>query len=279
MARALAFLIFALVVAGRDAPAGEPGGVHPWLERKYSLEVGIFYPERSIKLKASGTIDFDPDPDQFVDLASQFRLSESDRTFAGEFAWRYGRRWSLRMQYFDSRGSQTAVLEEDIEWEDLTFLAGTQATAGTEFELTRFVWDYTLDSSPNFDLGLSAGFHWLHIRGYIEGTVETPTGPSFSADSASVDAPLPNIGLTYVHSLSPRWALRTRFDFFNADIYPYDGLFINASAGFNYLLTDKINIGINYNYVELDVGVNGDNWRGEIENRYDGAYVYLGATW
>ena len=39
------------------------------------------------------------------------------------------------MQYFDSRGSQTAVLEEDVQWEDLTFLAGTNASAGTEFEL------------------------------------------------------------------------------------------------------------------------------------------------
>ena len=77
------------------------------------------------------------------------------------------------MQYFDSTGSNTAVLEEDVVWEDLTFLAGTNASAGTEFELTRAVWDYAIVKRPSYRVGLSGGFHWLHIRGYIEGTVLT----------------------------------------------------------------------------------------------------------
>ena len=120
----------------------------------------------------------------------------------------------MRMQYFDSMGSNTVTLQQDLVWEDLTFLAGTRATAGTEFELTRFVWDYSLDDSPVYDAGLSVGFHWLHVRGFIEGTVETPDGPSSARESASVDAPLPNIGFDYVHSLSPRLAYRMRLDWF-----------------------------------------------------------------
>ena len=44
-------------------------------------------------------------------------------------------------------------------------------------------------------------------------------------------------------------------------------------------MTDRFGIGFNYNFVELDVGVTGSNWRGNIETRYDGLYVYLGAVW
>ena len=44
-------------------------------------------------------------------------------------------------------------------------------------------------------------------------------------------------------------------------------------------MNDWLGIGVNYNYVELDVGVDGDNWRGEIATRYDGIYVYIGAYW
>ena len=161
----------------------------------------------------------------------------------------------------------------------MVFLAGTRATVGTEFELTRAVWDYTLDKSDNFDFGISAGFHWLHIRGFAEGLIETPDGPSFARETASVDAPLPNIGFVYMHSLSPKLAYRARLDWFSANIDPYDGIFVNASFGFNYTLTERIGLGINYNYISLDVGVDGDNWRGEVETSYDGLYAYLGITW
>ncbi len=42
---------------------------------------------------------------------------------------------------------------------------------------------------------------------------------------------------------------------------------------------ELIDIGVTYNYVKLDVGVDGSNWRGEIKTRYDGLYVYFGAFW
>lgn len=273
----LALLLSLAAATWSAANAEESGSSHPWLDKKFILEVGIFYPERMARLKAASRVD--PEPSPFVDFGSQFNVSQSDRTFAAELGWRYGRKWTLRMQYFDSRGSQTAVLEEDVQWEDFTFLAGTRASAGTEFELTRVVWDYLVVNRPNQRVGLSAGFHWLHIRGFVEGTVLEPSGPRTRGASASVDAPLPNIGFIYSRALSSRWGFRTRFDWFSADIDPYDGIFINASAGFNYRMTDWLGIGFNYNFVNLDVGVNGDNWRGEIETRYDGLYIYLDAVW
>jgi hypothetical protein len=279
MSKRSTFTIILLLSLALESAADEAPRVHPWLTGKYTLEIGVFLPERTAKLIAGGSIDFNPTPDEFFDVGSQVTVSQSDSTFAAEFGWRWGPRWSMRMQYFDSAGSNTAVLEEDIVWEDLTFLAGTQATVGTSFELTRFVWDYTLDKSPVFDFGISAGFHWLHIRGFADGTVETPSGPSYGRETASVDAPLPNIGFVYAHSLSEKWAYRARLDWFSAKIDPYDGIFINASFGVNYQFSERVGLGVNYNYVELDVGVDGDNWRGEIETSYDGIYAYLGITW
>jgi hypothetical protein len=252
---------------------------HPFLASKFAVSVGIFYPDRNIRLRANGSIELDPEPEELVDFGEEFGISESDSTFSAEFAWRYTERWAFRMQYFDSTGVNTAVLDEDIEWEDFVFLEGTRASAGTEFEMTRFFWGYSLHQRPLQEFGIGGGFHWLHISGFIEGTVETPDGPSSAREGASVDAPLPNIGLWYVRALSPRWAFRTRLDYFNADIYPYDGRFVNANAGLNFRVNDWFDIGATYNYIELDVGVDGSNWRGEIKTRYDGLYVYVGASW
>jgi hypothetical protein len=273
-------LLLSLLLA-TTSYASDADAVHPWLTGKYTLEFGVFYPERTARLKADANVEFIPPPSEFVnvDVGSQITIGQSDSTFAAEFGWRFGDRWSMRMQYFDSKGSNSAVLDEDAEWEDLVFLAGTRATVGTEFELTRAVWDYTLDKSDKYDFGISAGFHWLHIRGFAEGLAETPDGPSFRRETASVDAPLPNIGFVYMHSLSPRLAYRARLDWFSANIDPYDGIFVNASFGFNYAFTERIGLGLNYNYISLDVGVDGDNWRGEVETTYDGLYAYIGMTW
>ena len=283
MARRITALFTSLLMLSTSVSADDFEPYHPWLDSKFILEIGIFYPERFAELRAEGSVDVNvpPIPVEYenIDFGEQFSVSQSDRTFSAEAGWRMGEKWAMRMQYFDSRGSNTAVLEEDVQWEDLTFLAGTSASAGTEFELTRVVWDRAFYTRPDRRFSLSAGFHWLHIRGYVEGTVLTPDGPSSAYESASVDAPLPNIGFQYVHALTPRWGFRTRFDWFSADIYPYDGIFINGSVGFNYRMTDRFGIGFNYNYVELDVGVDGSNWRGEVETSYDGLYVYLGIVW
>lgn len=274
-----ASILLVFLAPGPIAAADEPADLHPWFTSKYEFDLGVFYPDRSNRLSANGSAEIDPTPNESIDFGSELRLGQTESTFSAQFVWNYGERWSLRMQYFDSTGDSTAVLEEDIEWEDLTFLAGTRAAAGSGFELTRFFWAYDMSRRPDVDYGIGGGFHWLHIGAYIEGTVETPSGPTSGRESTSVDAPLPNIGIWYARSLSSRWAFRTHLDYFNADIHPYDGTFINASAGFNFQINDWLNCGANYNYVELDVGVNGDNWRGEIKSRYDGVYVYIGAAW
>ena len=274
----VSILLF-LSAAGQAAAAEEGRTVHPWLTSKYGFDLGLFWPYRRQRLSADGSLELDPIPDEVIDFGSELKLSQSDSTFSAEFTWHYGVRWSLLMQYFDSTGTGTAVLEEDIEWEDLTFLAGTQATAGSGFELTRFFWGYRMSRNPHSDYGVGAGFHWLHISAFIEGTIETPSGPTSGRESTSVDAPLPNIGIWYIRSLSPQWAFRTRLDYFSADIHPYDGYFINASAGFNFQISDRLGIGASYNYIELDVGVSGHNWRGELETRYAGLYAYLSVVW
>ena len=189
-ARPFASILLVFLATGQTAAAGEGRDLHPWLTSKYAFDLGMFYPDRSNRLSADGSFELDSTPDEVIDFGSELKLSESDSTFAAEFVWNFGKRWSMRMQYFDSSGQGTAVLEEDIAWEDLTFLAGTRASAGSGLELTRFFWGYSMSKRSNADYGFGGGFHWLHIDAFIEGTIESPSGPVFGRESTSVDAPL-----------------------------------------------------------------------------------------
>ncbi len=49
---------------------------------------------------------------------------------------------------------------------------------------------------------------------------------------------------------------------------------VNVAVGLNFQAFEHVGFGLNYNYFELDIGVNKSNWRGNIETTYDGVYVY-----
>ena len=95
--------------------------------------------------------------------------------------------------------------------------------------------------------------------------------------TARTEGPLPNVGVWYRYSISPRWAFRSRFDILKANVGRYDGLMLNGSLGVNFQAFENVGIGASYNYFELDVRVDESDWRGKIETIYDGAYIYVSA--
>jgi hypothetical protein len=251
--------------------AAEPEDLHPYLESGFSLDLGVFFPDRHLNLSVNGSVAGINDE---IDFDKGLQLGSTDSTFAGELSWRFRGKWSIVAQYFKSSDSASLVLDEDIEWGDVVFGAGSFATAGTEFSLTRIFFGRQLDTSRRHDIGIGGGIHWLHIGTFIEGEILVNGVPAGARRSVSVEAPLPNIGAWYKYSISPRWALRSRIDLFSADISDYDGLLVNVSLGVNFQAFEHFGIGLNYNYFELDVGIDKSGWRGELETTYDGVYVY-----
>ena len=251
--------------------AEESDNLHPYLQRGFSLDVGVFYPDRQLDLSVNGTI---AGINEEIDFDQGFNLKAADNVFAGEISWRFRGKWSVLGQYFASSGSTGVVLEEDIEWGNVVFGAGSFAAAGSSFSLTRFFFGRQLNTRESHDFGIGGGIHWLHIAAFIEGEITVNGTPAGARRSVSVEAPLPNIGAWYRYSISPRWALRSRLDLFGADIGDYDGLLVNVSLGLNYQVFEHVGLGLSYNYFKLDVGVDKSDWRGELETVYDGVYVY-----
>ncbi len=251
--------------------AAESEDLHPYLERGFSLDLGIFYPDRDLDLRVNGSITGINDE---IDFDKRRKIKKSDDVFAAELSWRFRGSWSIVGQYFKSTDSSRAVLEEDIEWGDVVFGAGSNAAAGTNFSLTRIFFARQLDTSRSHDFGIGAGLHWLNMGAFIEGEILINGTSAAARRSVSAEAPLPNIGAWYKYSISPRWALRARLDLLSADVGNYDGLMVNFALGINYRAFEHVGIGLNYNFFKLDVGIDKSNWRGDIETVYEGVYVY-----
>jgi len=251
--------------------AAESEDLHPYLERGFSLDLGVFYPDRELDLRVNGSLAGINDE---IDFDKRRRLKSSDDIFAAELSWRFRGRWSLVGQYFDATDSVRRVLEEDIEWGNVVFGAGSNATSGVNFSVTRIFFGRQLDTSKSHDFGIGGGIHWINLGAFIEGEVLINGAPAAARRSVSAEAPLPNIGAWYKYSISPRWALRARADLLSANVGDYDGLMVNVAVGVNYRAFEHVGMGLNYNFFKLDVGIDKSDWRGDIETVYDGVYVY-----
>ena len=66
-------------------------GVHPEVTSKYTVDLGMFLPDRDMTLSA-GLATSGP---RGVDSGTQFDLEKSDQIFAIDFNWRFGEKWAL----------------------------------------------------------------------------------------------------------------------------------------------------------------------------------------
>jgi len=270
--RIVSFFVCTFLIAGPQSAVAETSDdLHPYMQRGLSIDVGVFYPDRELDLRVDGTLSGINDE---IDFDARRQLEMTDDIFSGEMSWRFRDRWSLVGQYFRSSDTYRAVLEEDIEWGDIVFGAGSNASLGFDFSLTRIFIGWQFKSNKSHDAGIGGGLHWLHIGSFIAGEVLINGTPLAARRSVSAEAPLPNIGAWYIYSISPRLALRTRLDLLSADVGDYDGLMLNAALGLNFQIFEHAGLGLNYNYFKLDVGVDKSDWRGNIETIYDGVFLY-----
>lgn len=257
--------------------AQESEDVHPYLTETFFVDLGVYFPDRETKLGVDGGLSGINSDFEFERATG---INTDDETFSMDFGWGFGKKWALYAQYFKSSGATGAALTEDVEWGDYVFEVGSNVLAAQEFSVTRLFFGYEFDSSARHDFGLGLGLHQLKLRASIEGDAVINGVPIGNrSEFVAHDQFLPNIGIWYKYSISPKWAFRIRYDWMDASIDKYDGILTNRSVGFNYRFTDKFGIGVNYQGVKLAVTINKPSWRGRLEQRIEGGFVYLSIFW
>lgn len=276
--RRLSLLALLMPVAGWGQDSAD---VHPYLDTKIYMSVGVFLPDQNKKLGLDASVELpEPGPAPYIDFSETFSFRDSDEAFSAEFGWRFASNWQLRSQYFRVENDATVTLEQDIEWGDVQYNTGTSVSAGSDMQITRLFLGRTFRSSNSREFGLGIGGHILDLSAYIEGNATiNGVDVGYRRERASIAQPLPNIGAWYVHAFSPNWAARLRFDWFEANVGKYDGRIINSAASIGYAIGDHFGLSMAYNFFEIDVDLDDGDWRGRVKLRFDGPYVALTGYW
>ncbi len=273
---ALSLLVLPALVSGQESTK-----IHPYLGNKYHASVGLFRSEQDVELGFDGSVDLiDPEPAPYVDFSQTLGISSFDETFSAEIGWRFSDTWQLRGQYFRVDDNTRATLEEDVEWGDFIFNAGTFIGAGTDMQITRLFFGRTFRSSESREFGLGLGGHILDLAAYIEGNASVDgVDVGYQRERASIAQPLPNFGAWYMHAFDSNWAATLRFDWLSANIDRYDGRIINSAASIGYAIGDHFGLSLAYNYFEIALKVEDVDWNGRIKLRFDGPYISLTGYW
>ncbi len=266
----LMFIISAAVYAQESDSSDK---YHPFLSDTFHIGLGVYRPTKKRKIGVDVNLPNDS-------VQDSLDATEDQSTAMVDFRWRYTENWSFQANYWVTSTESRDTLTENFEFGGEVFQAGSFVGSGLDTSIARLFWGRSFFRKPSTDWGVGLGLHWMEIDAFVEGQILAVPGPGteFRRESASAVAPLPNLGVWYMYSWSPKWVLITRLDWLDVTIEEFSGSLLDASVGVNYQMSDHFGVGLALNAFKLDVTVDtGADGKFELETSQYGPR--LNVTW
>jgi len=184
-------------------------------------------------------------------------LKETDSSYWLSFNWR-----SASSHWGAWFGSWRYDVVGSREWQDSLPIGDTEIPVGasvtSDFDATWYILEatYSFYRSESVDTGIGFGFHMVDLDTTMTARVQIG-GREVELVSKGLDtfAPLPN-ALVYLHwKFAPRWNFVGRVGYFGLDYSDYSGQMTNLHAMVNYQLSSRWALGLGYQFVNLDLDV------------------------
>lgn len=265
-----------VLIAGTvAASAGEPdhqGTVASYFTDRYGLEIGAKFTTNDTRARADSSTK---DRGTTIDLEDGLGLDDNSYIPVLHAYWRMTKRWRLDLSYARLHRDGERSAETNIEWGDLDFAANARLASDFNLDVFKFSAGYTFYQTERAEAGLSAG---LVVSRYEAGLSGALLVGGFATESYKFPAPLPTIGLYGAYALTPKLLLRGRVDYFDIDIgidgWDVGGRILDVHASVEYQLRRHLSLGAGYRYLDYEVRGENSDFRGELEYRLSGPYVF-----
>lgn len=269
MKKPLIALALVLVGAAAAAHAQAEPPVHPALNDRYFLGLGVFFPKtttqaqlRSNTTGAGVSLDFESSLDM--------DRSKTVPSFFGR--WRINHRWRVEAEYFEMNRSSDRVIDRQIAWGDQVFPINTTVSSKFNFSDFRVSAGYSFFRTVDKELGAGLG---LHMASY-DVRLSTPTG---GGDGEDVLAPLPVLSLYAQFALTDRWALGTRLDRFSLAYDKFDGGLTSLGLDVLYQPFRHVGFGVSYRSLFIRAEIEGDRATASFRQAFEGPMLFVNASW
>jgi hypothetical protein len=279
MNKKLSMCLSVLIVSSASgALMAQDSDYHPFLSNSLTVSLGAMKSNNSFNVES----DLGDDIGDEIDFDDTLNVSDSSTFFNGQIKWKFGKekKWSVAGQYFSNNATGSTVLTEDVEWDGLTFREGSFVESGVKMSVARLFFGRSFIKNDQNDFGIGIGIHTLKMKAFIEGEIEIDDETTeFQRGDVDVSQPLPNIGAWYHFSPAQKWLLHARVDWIGASIGDYDGHMWNTNIGVNWQAFDHVGFDLSWQYFNLNVSVDSDDWTGGADMRYSGPVLAITGNW
>lgn len=194
--------------------------------------------------------------------------------------WRFGdsKRHKLRLVGFSMSRDNKKTIDEQIDWGDVTYPVNAELKAEFKFSVIELAYEYAFLRRDNYELGGSIGLHYAGIDASLKAE-RTATGEVINrSNDASVDLPLPVIGLRGLWKLPYNFYVDAQGQYFALAIDEYDGNVQDYRLMLTWQPKSWLGLGIGYNSFKVDVDVEKDKFNGSLAWKYDGPMIFYSAS-
>ena len=268
--------IFAAVLAtlaiGSPVSAEEFSGDSAKLS-PFSVRVGVFDMNSSTVVRIDG---------RGGNIGTKFKFEEAlnldsrkDTAVAG-IRWRFKDRHFLELEYFNLSRSGYRRLESEIRFGDRVFEVGADVRSSFTTEVTRLSYAYRVIRTPKWGMALGGGIHVTRLHASLTEIVIDNVGvPVSGREIASVTAPLPVLGVSGARWLSEKWTAIARAQTFFLEVDDVEGSINHVSAYFEHDTTEHFGFGFGYDWLDIDVRIDEDLWRGKADVAFEGPMLFI----
>jgi hypothetical protein len=198
-------------------------------------------------------------------------LDDSDTSIMAEYRYRLNDKWLFAVGTYQFESNGKATTSKEFDYDGVTFEAGASLETGLEVDTYMIEALYSVYKTDRAEILLGGGLHMLDFGASIEAKVfigdQERSGEEGSDD---ILAPLPNIRAQGFYAITPRWAVSGAVGWLSANYGDYDGGFTYFHGRTMYRFTERFGVGVGYQYVDVDVGHDGEHGNSGFDIQFSG---------
>lgn len=251
---------------GLVAPSAALAANDPW-DAPFTLQLGAF------RADAETTVRLDAENRNGTEVSFESTLGvQRTKTLPElQLVWRFNPRHALEGSWVSLKRSGSRTLSGSIDWGDVTFPVNATVDSTFDADILRVAYRYSPIHENGNELSVLLGLHYTKL------TTSINSASGSASDSASVDVPLPTLGVRGSARFADNWRVVGFAQLLKLKIGDYDGELLNASVGVEWAFLPQAYAGIGYNYYHYNLTSEKGNARGRFDFDFDGPAVY--AAW
>lgn len=247
---------------------------NPILTSKLEAGFGIYSPSQVIRIGANGSTD-----NKKIDFGKALDFQSRNFRPNAYLKWRFFKRWSFYVDYFNFYRSVERRAEKEIKWKDYIFDTNTYLKIGLGLDVIRANIGYTVLDRPNQNLIIGLGVHTLGIKPSLEGDASiNDKSVHYQTKSTYAIAPLPNLIARYTFAINTQWALSAKVDWLALKLGDYSGGIWDVGPVVTYQFIKHFNISMDYRHFQVYGDVDQKNWGGSFYIQFSGPTLSVNAV-